>query len=106
MGCEVVWTAHAARDVDEIVAYIAQALASPQAAADQLDAFDEALQRIEAFPELYKISSLPSCAARGIRVCLAKRYAMLCSYDGKSKRATIHRVVSTLRDYGALVARS
>lgn len=105
MACEVVWTAHARCDVDEAVRYIAEKLGSPRAAAAHLDAFEDAVERIAEFPELYQISSQPSCAARGLRVCFAKRYAILYSYDGAGV-ATIHRVISTLRDYGALLGHS
>ena len=102
MDCEVVWTQHAERDVDSIIAYIATVLASPIAAREHLDALEEAVDRIASAPLLYAVSQQPSLAARGLRACFVKRYVMLYSYDG-DHLATIHRVFSTLRDYAAII---
>lgn len=104
MDCEVVWTQHAERDVDGIIAYIATVLASPIAAREHLDALEEAVDRIASAPLPYAVSRQLSLAARGIRVCFVKRYVMLYSYDG-DRLVTIHRVFSTLRDYAAIIER-
>lgn len=104
MDCEVVWTQHAERDVDGIIAYIATALASPIAAREHLDALEEAVDCIASAPLPYEVSQQPSLAARGLRVCFVKRYVMLYSYDG-DRLVTIHRVFSTLRDYAAIIER-
>lgn len=104
MDCEVIWTQHAERDVDGIIASIVAVLASPIAAREHLNAFEEAVDRIASAPLLYAVSQQPSLAARGFRACFVKRYVMLYSYDG-DRLVTIHRVFSTLRDYAAIIER-
>lgn len=104
MDCEVIWTQHAERDVDGTIAYIVAVLASPIAAREHLNAFEEAVDRIASAPLLYAVSQQPSLAARGLRACFVKRYVMLYSYDG-DRLVTIHRVFSTLRDYAAVIER-
>ena len=103
MAYEVVWTSHARADVDSAISYIATILDSPTAAAQHLDAFLEAVERLADAPELYAISPQSSLVARGLRCCHVKRYVMLYSFDGN--RVVIHRVFSMLQDYAKLIER-
>ncbi len=103
MGCEVVWTASAADDLDHTIGYIAEALDSPRAAAELLDSIEEAVNRISEHPELYAVSRQPSLGARGLRACFVGNQVIVYGYDGQI--ATIHRILYARSDYGALVER-
>lgn len=105
MACDVLWTERAQQDVDDIIGYIAVKLVSPRAAREHLIAFEDAVDRISNNPELYAISRQPSCAARGLRACFVRRYALLYSYNDKDT-VLVYRVFSTLQDYGSIIERS
>lgn len=105
MACNVAWTATAEKDLDGIVSYIALDLSNPGAASSLLDGIEEAIQRIEAFPELYEISNLAPLAKRNLRACFVRRYVILYSYN-KESGATIARIFSTLQDYAAVITRA
>lgn len=101
MGCEVIWTESARRDVEHAVSHIAGALGSPKAATEHLDAFLAAAESISEFPEARAVARQPSLAARNLRPYFVKRYVLLYSYDGK--QAVVHRIFHTLQDYAHLV---
>ena len=110
MACNVVWTQRAGEDLREIIGYIAKTLASPQAAAQHLDAFEEAVERVSRMPELYAVSAQPSLSARNLRPCFVGNYVMLYNYDVTQNvdcepggTVTIYRIFSTLQDYAKLI---
>lgn len=102
MACSVLWTEQAQSDVDTIIRHTALVLASPQAAREHLAAFEQAAERMGHNPELYALSSQPSCAARHLRACFVKRYVLLYSSDGQTT-VIVHRVFSTLQDYASII---
>lgn len=103
MACEVVWTARAEGDLEDVVRYVAQDLASPQAAGALLDSFEEAVDLLAQTPGLFPVSTAPVLAARGLRVYPVKKYVMLYEYDGA--RVTVWRIFHGSRDYARLLAR-
>lgn len=101
MACEVRWTASARSDVEGMVRHIAVVLGSPKAAAEHLDAFLAAADRISNFPEMHATGSQPALACRNLRPYLVKNYVVLYSYDGDA--AAVHRVFHARRDYARLI---
>ena len=101
MAYNLIVTRAAARDIDALIHYLAEDLASPQAASEHLEAIQLAFEHISNNPEMYGISWQPSLAARELRPCLIKNYVLLYHFDGE--RVTVMRVFHQRQDYARLI---
>ena len=101
MPREVVVAEEASRDIDSIIDYLCRGLATPSAASDPLDAYDEFVGVIGAFPEAYPLCDDRYLAGLGYRKALLKNYVAL--YRVADDAVVIARVFHQSQDYARLI---
>lgn len=101
MAYEVLWTDHAAKDVDRIISYIAIDLGSPKAATEHLHEFEAVVEMLAETPEIHAVSKVSALSRRNLRTCFVKSYVMVYSFDGS--QCIIHRVFHMRQDYARLL---
>lgn len=89
MAYEVVLDPLVVDKVDEIVGYISEVLASPNAATSFLDAFEELVGNLEELPLAYPFAQDPRIAARGYRRALVGNYLVLFRVDETGERSGV-----------------
>jgi len=101
MTCELVVLPKAQADIENIVRYLAQALASPQAARNFLDELQKQLDLVCEQPRMHPLSRLPRVAALGYRTIRVKRYLALYTY--RDNRVILAHVFHQSQDYARYV---
>ena len=77
MAYEVIIAPGVADKVDEIVSYVSEVLASPIAASNLLDGFEELVSNLEVLPCSFPNAQDTRLAARGYRRALVGNYVVL-----------------------------
>ena len=103
MACDLRFTNSAEQDRDQIIEYLINDLASPQAAGHFLDEMEGALRRICEYPELCALSRDGHLARLGYRPCHFMSYLLLYVYDSSANAVTVGRIFHTRQDYAKLV---
>lgn len=103
MTCDLSFTNSAEQDRDQIIEYLINDLASPQAAGHFLDEMEGALGRICEYPELCVLSRDGHLARLGYRPCRYMSYLLLYVYDPNANAVTVGRIFHTRQDYAKLV---
>ena len=101
MGYNVQLADEAARDLDGIVAYLCEALGTPTAATELLDAYDAFVDASEEYPEAYERCTDSHLARLGYRKALLKGYIAL--YRTEKNEVVVSRVFHQSKDYARLV---
>lgn len=101
MPFRVLVTDEAATDLESIVSYLSGAFAEPGAAVDLLDAFDEFVQNVSAFPEMYPSVRELRLSRLGYRKAALKKYIALYRVQGKD--VLVAHVFHQSQDYARLV---
>lgn len=87
--------------LENAVAYIVDVLCEPSAAAILLDAFDDLVDMVAAFPELYPLCVEERLASQGIRKALIEGYIAL--YLVKAETVYVIGFFHQSQDYAKLV---
>lgn len=101
MACKVLVTDEARGNLESAVAYVADALAQPNAAASILIDFDAMVDRLASFPEMFPTSSEPRLAMLGFRKASFNSYVALYKVAGEC--VVIGHVFHQTQDYANLV---
>ena len=101
MASRVSLTFHAQLEREQIVAYLAEKLGEPSAAASFNDAFIGMRRNIERFPKMYPLCRDRTLANRGYRKAQVENYLLLYTIDGDA--SVIHHIFHQSQDYAALV---
>ena len=88
-------------EIRNIVAYIADVLCEPTAAASFLDEFDYQFGLVADNPELHALSRMPELAALGYRSMLVKKYVALYYIEGDS--VVVAHVFHQSQNYARLI---
>jgi plasmid stabilization system protein ParE len=99
MAYNVRTTESADRDLDEILAYIAETPANPKAAADFADAPEERYAALEDHPLMFELSRNERLARMGYRRFVAGNYVALYLVSEERREVTIARIFYGRRDY-------
>ena len=87
------------RDLDAIITYITEELASPQAAADFADELDAKYENLENHPLMFELSRNERLARMGYRRFIVGNYVALYLVDEDECVVTISRLFYGKRDY-------
>lgn len=101
MAYRVVILDEAQKEFRCIVAYLADVLGSPRAAARFMDEFDHQLGLVRDNPEIHSPSRMPELAARGYRPMLVNTYIALYKVGGDA--IVVAHVFHQSQDYARLV---
>lgn len=101
MACSAVILDEAKGEYRDIVAYLADTLKSPSAAARFMDEFDQQVRRICDNPELFALSRIRELALLGYRAATVGSYLML--YVVSDGKVIIAHVFHQAQDYARLV---
>lgn len=101
MACKRVVLHEAAREYEDIVAYLSQQLKSPQAARSFVEEFERQLDLICENPGVCSLSRMPELAARGYRAAFVNSYVML--FRVGDDTIYIAHVFHQSQDYARLV---
>ncbi len=101
MAYKVIASEQAASDLDSIVGYLVSTLGQPSSARDLLDAYDEVVENLSAYPEMYPRVIDPRLERMGYRKALLKKYVVLYRVQGDS--VLLARVFHQSQDYAKLV---
>lgn len=101
MTYEVVVLASAGREFREIIDYLARILASPRAARELVEDFEQTIDMLRSNPELFALSRLPELAAKGYRSFPVKNYLVI--YTLRKKTVYISHIVHQTQDYARLI---
>ncbi|MDR1069279.1 MAG: type II toxin-antitoxin system RelE/ParE family toxin [Gracilibacteraceae bacterium] len=93
----------AERDIDEILAYIAETLQNPKAAADLADELDARFETLESQPLMFELSVNVRLRRRGYRRFPVKNYVVFYQVDEAAKAVIIARVFYGRQDYERLL---
>lgn len=96
---KLVLTELAHRDLDDIIAYIAVQLASPQTATSLLDEIDSCYNHLRTNPMIYERCRNPRLEKEGYRKALIKNYLLIYKVDEIAKVVTIYRYFHGIQDY-------
>ena len=96
-------TDEANTDLDEILGYIALALANPQAAASLADKIAECYDDLSDTPYMYGQCQNPRLQALGYRRVSIQHYVMVYRVDEQSKTVYVLRFFYGPRDYERLI---
>jgi len=91
-------------DIRGIYAYIAEDLQSPEYAEGQLERFEEAIYKLDKFPERFRSYDKEPWKSLGVRVLIVDNYVALYVIEeekGKEKQVTVIRVMYSGRDIEA-----
>jgi plasmid stabilization system protein ParE len=102
-GYEVVASAHAEADIDEITGYIAVALGNKKAAKDILEKLRRQYETVAGNPYLYPLSRDPVLRAKGYRWFSVGNHMALYTVDEQAKEVHIARVVYGRRNLESLL---
>ncbi len=101
MASRVLVSGEAMADLEAIVSYLSRTLAEPVAAAGVLDAFDEFVQNVSTFPEMYSPVREPRLRRLGYRKAALKKYIAL--YRVQDETVLVAHVFHQSQDYAKLV---
>ena len=101
MGYKPSITREAQREYRSIVAYLVDALKSPQAARHFISEFESKVDIVRNHPETYALCHLPELAARGYRSASVMRYTFL--YKVSDDEIIIAHIFHQSQDYARLV---
>lgn len=101
MACSVFVAREAENDLDSIVGYLCNALRSPSAAEELLDAYETFIDVVEGYPQAYPLSGDGHLASLGYRKVQLRSYVALCRIDGE--RVVVSRIFHQSQDYARLV---
>ena len=99
MAYRVRVTDSAERDLDEILTYIAEKLAAPQAAADFADALEERYTALEEHPLMFELSRNERLTGMGYRRFVVGSYVALYRVNEERREVMIARIFYGRRDY-------
>ena len=81
----------AERDLDHIIAYIAEKLAAPLAAADFADAVYDCYNNLESDPFIYEQCRDAMLKKEGYRRAVIKNYILVYKINEEAKTVTVYR---------------
>ena len=87
------------RDLDAILTYIADELASPKAASDFADEVDAKYEMLETYPFMFELSRNERLAKIGYRRFVIGNYIALYLVDEGKRIVTISRIFYGKQDY-------
>ena len=91
------------RDITDIVNYIAETLAAPQAALELLEALDESITGLKDFPYACRVYQTVKQLEREYRILTVNNYAVFYTVNESDKVVEIYRVIYAKRDLGRLL---
>lgn len=101
MAFRVLVADEAVTDLESIVSYLSGPLAEPGAAGSLMDAFDEFIQNVSAFPEMYPAVRESRLKRLGYRKAALKKYIAL--YRVQDEDVLVAHVFHQSQDYARLV---
>ena len=96
-------TEAAEEDLDEIISYIVNELASPKAASDFADAVQTCYDRVVQNPASFEASRDPLLSKEGYRRAVVKNYIMLYKVFHERAEIVVYRFFYGRRDYSNLI---
>ena len=103
MPYKIIETEPASRDLDRIMAYIAEDLANPIAASDLIREIDRTYELLEEMPRMFEMARSERLAKAGCRKALVKHYVMLYQVDDQAQTVSIIRFFHASQDYAKLL---
>lgn len=103
MSYEVLRTATADEQIQDIVAYLLSLSGGNQAALGFLDRLEEAAGRLAEFPKSGMVPRWGTLARRGYRALSVGEYLMLYTVDDERQQVIIDAVVYGRREYWRLI---
>jgi len=96
-------TVRAEQDLDRIVAYIAEKLVSPKAAAGFVDAVYDCYDHLENNPYMYEKCRDLKLQKEEYRRAIVKNYVLVYKVVEKTKTVIVHRFFYGRQDYTSLI---
>lgn len=100
MACEVVVTDEAREDLEAAVLYLSEGLGAVGAAGALLDAFDDFVANVGAFPQMYPVAREPRLARLGYRKAALEGYLAL--YRVQGEKVYVAHIFHQSQDYARL----
>jgi len=96
-------TDHAEQDLDRIIAYIAEKLAAPKAAAGFIDAVFACYDHLEDNPYMYEQCRDPKLQKEGYRRAIINNYILIYKINDEAKMIIVHRFFYGKQNYALLI---
>lgn len=103
MRYQVLRTATADEQIQDIVAYLVSLSGGSQTALKFLDQLEEAADRLAVFPKTGMVPRWGTLAKRGYRAMTVGEYLLLYTIDDEEQRVVVEAVVHGRREYWRLV---
>ena len=97
-------TEHADEDLDNIIKYLRDELASPGAASDFVDKVYECYDRLEENPYIYSECYDGYLKSERYRRAVIKNYVLLYKVDENLKQVIVYRFFHGMQDYANLIS--
>jgi len=96
-------TDHAEQDLDLIIAYIANKLAAPVAAANFVEAVYDCYDNLEENPFMYEQCRDAKLKREGYRRAVIKNYVLIYKINEETNKVVVHRFFYGRQDYVNLI---
>ncbi len=103
MGCKLIVSELADRDLNEIIGYIMYDLKSPDAATNLLDEIEACYDNLKTNPLMYAKCSDMRLAKAGYRKALIKNYLLIYRFEESLNAVQVARIFYGGRNYGELL---